>query len=73
MTKLEEGLAGQDEPAECCICKESVELGSETTVLESGHWFRSQCIEEWLGQLNMPSTCPLCRGLAMRLAHSWEV
>lgn len=51
-------MLGTDGKAECSICMETVELGTEVTVLPCTHWFHFTCIEMWLSQHN---TCPHCR------------
>ncbi|KAL1973003.1 hypothetical protein VTN31DRAFT_6545 [Thermomyces dupontii] len=56
--KVTQGMLGPEGKAECSICMESVEVGSEVTQLPCLHWFHGQCIEMWLSQHN---TCPHCR------------
>ncbi|KAE8148382.1 hypothetical protein BDV25DRAFT_141854 [Aspergillus avenaceus] len=51
-------MLGSEGKAECSICMDSVELGTEVTVLPCKHWFHYNCIEMWLTQHN---TCPHCR------------
>lgn len=51
-------MLGSDGKAECSICMDPVELGTEVTVLPCKHWFHYNCIEMWLAQHN---TCPHCR------------
>jgi hypothetical protein len=51
-------MMGADGKAECSICMDAVELGTEVTVLPCTHWFHYNCIEPWLSQHN---TCPHCR------------
>lgn len=51
-------MLGNDGKAECSICMDPVELGTEVTVLPCKHWFHYNCIEMWLTQHN---TCPHCR------------
>jgi hypothetical protein len=56
--KVDEEMLGSDGKAECSICMEQVELGTEVAVLHCKHWFHYPCIEAWLSQHN---TCPHCR------------
>ena len=56
--KVDQEMLGNDGRAECSICMDPVELGTEVTVLPCKHWFHFQCIEMWLNQHN---TCPHCR------------
>ncbi|KAL1965513.1 hypothetical protein VTN77DRAFT_5596 [Rasamsonia byssochlamydoides] len=56
--KVDREMLGPEGKAECSICMESVELGTEVTVLPCKHWFHFTCIEMWLNQHN---TCPHCR------------
>lgn len=56
--KINREMLGTDGKAECSICMETVELGTEVTVLPCTHWFHFNCIEMWLSQHN---TCPHCR------------
>ncbi|KAJ6096500.1 RING finger domain protein [Penicillium sp. IBT 16267x] len=56
--KVDEQMLGSDGSAECSICMDMVELGTEVTVLPCTHWFHFTCIEAWLIQHN---TCPHCR------------
>ncbi|RHZ57101.1 putative RING finger domain protein [Aspergillus thermomutatus] len=56
--KVDEEMLGSEGKAECSICMEPVELGTEVTVLPCKHWFHFPCIEAWLSQHN---TCPHCR------------
>lgn len=44
--------------AECTICMETAELGTEVTVLPCKHWFHHDCIKPWLLS---NQTCPHCR------------
>ncbi|BDD60886.1 hypothetical protein MAP00_005976 [Monascus purpureus] len=55
---VEPEMLGPEGKAECSICMDPVELGSEVTVLPCKHWFHGNCIEMWLSQHN---TCPHCR------------
>lgn len=55
---VEPEMLGPEGKAECSICMDPVELGSEVTVLPCKHWFHGNCIEMWLNQHN---TCPHCR------------
>lgn len=56
--KVDQEMLGSDGKAECSICMDAVELGTEVTVLPCTHWFHYTCIEAWLTQHN---TCPHCR------------
>jgi hypothetical protein len=56
--KVDQEMLGPEGKAECSICMDPVELGTEVTVLPCKHWFHDQCIEMWLNQHN---TCPHCR------------
>lgn len=56
--KVDQEMLGTDVKAECSICMDAVELGTEVTVLPCTHWFHYNCIEAWLSQHN---TCPHCR------------
>lgn len=55
---VDKGMLGGEGRAECSICMEPVELGTEVTELPCKHWFHYNCIEAWLHQHN---TCPHCR------------
>lgn len=55
---VDEEMLGNEGKAECSICMDPVELGTEVTVLPCKHWFHYNCIEMWLNQHN---TCPHCR------------
>ncbi|KAL2008620.1 hypothetical protein VTN00DRAFT_6814 [Thermoascus crustaceus] len=56
--KIDREMLGPEGKAECSICMDSVQLGTEVTVLPCKHWFHFNCIEMWLNQHN---TCPHCR------------
>ncbi|KAJ5129733.1 uncharacterized protein N7515_005772 [Penicillium bovifimosum] len=56
--KVDKEMLGGESKAECTICLDNVELGTEVTVLPCTHWFHFSCIEAWLTQNN---TCPHCR------------
>ncbi|KAJ5776589.1 uncharacterized protein N7511_001600 [Penicillium nucicola] len=56
--KVDREMMGLENNAECSICMDSVELGTEVTVLPCDHWFHFNCIEAWLTQHD---TCPHCR------------
>ena len=51
-------MLGSDGKAECSICMDNVEIGTEVTVLPCQHWFHFECIESWLKEHD---TCPHCR------------
>ncbi|CRG83919.1 Mitochondria fission 1 protein [Talaromyces islandicus] len=56
--KINTEMLGTEGRAECSICMDPVELGTEVTELPCKHWFHGECIELWLKQHN---TCPHCR------------
>lgn len=56
--KVDKEMLGSEGKAECSICMDSVQLGTEVAVLPCKHWFHFNCIEMWLNQHN---TCPHCR------------
>ena len=56
--RVDRQMLGFDGKAECSICMDAVELGTEVTVLPCTHWFHFTCIESWLRQNN---SCPHCR------------
>ncbi|KAF7585241.1 hypothetical protein BBP40_011600 [Aspergillus hancockii] len=56
--EIDKEMLGHEGKAECSICMDSVEIGTEVTVLPCKHWFHYNCIEMWLSQHN---TCPHCR------------
>lgn len=56
--KVDEEMLGPEGKAECSICMEPVQIGTEVAVLPCKHWFHFLCIEAWLKQHN---TCPHCR------------
>lgn len=56
--KIVEKDFSDDGNAECSICMEAVELGTEVTVLPCQHWFHAECVGAWLGEHD---TCPHCR------------
>ena len=49
---------GDDGTAECSICMDNVEIGTEVTTLPCGHWFHEDCVVAWLKEHD---TCPHCR------------
>lgn len=55
---VDQEMLDSEGKAECSICMDPVELGTEVTVLPCKHWFHYNCIEMWLNQHN---TCPHCR------------
>lgn len=55
---VDKEMLGHEGKAECSICMDAVEIGTEVTVLPCTHWFHYTCIEMWLNQHN---TCPHCR------------
>lgn len=56
--KVDEEMLGNDHMAECSICMDNVEVGTEVTILPCQHWFHFECIESWLKEHD---TCPHCR------------
>ncbi|KAK2865394.1 hypothetical protein FQN49_003624 [Arthroderma sp. PD_2] len=56
--KVDKSILGSDGKAECSICMDSVDLGTEVTMLPCKHWFHDSCITAWL---NEHDTCPHCR------------
>ena len=44
--------------ADCSICMESVNPGTEVTQLPCKHWFHGECVQSWLKEHD---TCPQCR------------
>lgn len=56
--KVDQDMLGNEGKAECSICMDPAEIGTEVTVLPCKHWFHYSCIEMWLAQHN---TCPHCR------------
>ena len=56
--RVDAEMLGSEGRAECSICMDTVELGTEVTMLPCKHWFHYHCIELWLNQHN---TCPHCR------------
>lgn len=56
--KVEKDMMGSDGTAECSICMDNVEIGSEVTVLPCNHWFHRDCVGSWLKEHD---TCPHCR------------
>jgi E3 ubiquitin-protein ligase RNF115/126 len=56
--KVDRAMLGDDGKAECSICMDNVELGSEVTVLPCNHWFHGDCVTSWLKEHD---TCPHCR------------
>ncbi|KAJ9657163.1 hypothetical protein H2198_004521 [Neophaeococcomyces mojaviensis] len=56
--RIDESMMGTDGHAECSICMDTVEMGSEVTVLPCNHWFHFECIQSWLKEHD---TCPHCR------------
>ena len=51
-------MLGDDGKAECSICMDRVDLGTEVTVLPCNHWFHETCVKSWLSEHD---TCPHCR------------
>lgn len=55
---IDKSMLGNDDKAECSICMESVEVGTEVAILPCKHWFHFECIKSWLSEHD---TCPHCR------------
>ena len=55
---VEKDMLGSDGKAECSICMDDVELGSNVTLLPCTHWFHRDCVVAWLKEHD---TCPHCR------------
>ncbi|KAK5088985.1 hypothetical protein LTR05_003209 [Lithohypha guttulata] len=55
---VDKTMLGDDDKAECSICMDNVEMGTEVTVLPCKHWFHFECIQHWLKEHD---TCPHCR------------
>ncbi|KAK2746791.1 hypothetical protein FQN57_002833 [Myotisia sp. PD_48] len=55
---IDKSMLDSDGVAECSICMDNAELGSEVTILPCKHWFHDQCISAWLHEHD---TCPHCR------------
>lgn len=49
---------GENGVAECSICMDSVEIGTQVTELPCKHWFHEDCVAVWLREHD---TCPQCR------------
>ncbi|KXT18014.1 hypothetical protein AC579_9602 [Pseudocercospora musae] len=49
---------GDNGKADCSICMDEAELGSDVTELPCGHWFHHDCVKAWLKEHD---TCPHCR------------
>ena len=56
--KADESILGPEGKAECSVCMDNVELGTEVTVLPCSHWFHEECVGAWLKEHD---TCPHCR------------
>lgn len=56
--KIDKSMMGDDGKAECSICMDNVELGTDVAVLPCTHWFHFDCIKSWLVEHD---TCPHCR------------
>ncbi|EME86077.1 uncharacterized protein MYCFIDRAFT_90342 [Pseudocercospora fijiensis CIRAD86] len=55
ITAKDQGDSGK---ADCSICMDEAELGSDVTELPCGHWFHHDCVKAWLKEHD---TCPHCR------------
>lgn len=64
--KIDREMLGEDGKAECSICMENVEIGTEVTTLPCNHWFHKDCVVAWLKEHD---TCPHCR---KPISHSNE-
>ncbi|KAI5359024.1 putative Zinc finger, RING-type [Septoria linicola] len=56
--KITEKDFGDGGKADCSICMDEAEVGSEVTELPCHHWFHHDCIKAWLIEHD---TCPHCR------------
>jgi len=56
--KVDETMLGDNGQAECSICMDNVEIGTEVTFLPCNHWFHGDCVGAWLREHD---TCPHCR------------
>lgn len=56
--KVDKEMLGSEGQAECSICMDNVELGTDVTVLPCNHWFHGDCVTAWLKEHD---TCPHCR------------
>lgn len=56
--QVDSSMFGDDGKAECSICMDGVEIGTEVAMLPCNHWFHFECIESWLKEHD---TCPHCR------------
>jgi E3 ubiquitin-protein ligase RNF115/126 len=56
--KVDQDMIGSDGTAECSICMDNVEIGSDVTLLPCNHWFHGDCVVAWLKEHD---TCPHCR------------
>jgi E3 ubiquitin-protein ligase RNF115/126 len=56
--EVDKSMLGEDGLAECSICMDNVELGTEVTSLPCNHWFHGDCVVAWLKEHD---TCPHCR------------
>ena len=56
--KVTKEMMGSDGIAECSICMDNVEVGSDVMFLPCNHWFHGDCVVAWLKEHD---TCPHCR------------
>jgi E3 ubiquitin-protein ligase RNF115/126 len=56
--KVDQEMLGSDGKAECSICMDNVEVGTDVTTLPCNHWFHRECVVAWLKEHD---TCPHCR------------
>ena len=56
--KISKEQLDEEGKADCSICMESVNLGTEVTQLPCSHWFHGECAQSWLKEHD---TCPQCR------------
>ena len=56
--KISKDQLDEQGKADCSICMDSVEIGSEVTQLPCSHWFHGECVASWLKEHD---TCPQCR------------
>ena len=53
-----EPILNEDQPFQCSICLDEVELNAEKYVLHCRHEFHPDCIFKWLRE---SKKCPVCR------------
>ena len=56
MADMDCHTVAMDPPQDCCICLESMEVGSQ--IQKCKHVFHAECLQEWF---KYKRVCPLCR------------